>query len=138
MNGSGDPLSADETTPEAARERRALIIALALVAIATAAGIWATLQPVETPAFYGARILTPLQVFNTLESHLQGPGCGVLLQGMQTKIEGQYAQVTLPALGVFEVHSHHFPSGLLTVRAIGPVSDRADCRFDGRYQGPNI
>jgi hypothetical protein len=120
------------------REQRALIAALALAAVVGVICIWASLQPVQTPAFYGARILTPLQVFNTLEKHFSGPGCGAYLAAMQPKIDEQYATVTIPMLGAFEVHSHHFPSGLFTVRAAGPVLDRPDCQFDPRYQGPTI
>lgn len=138
MNGSAAPGPPDDAPLEPRREKRALIAALVLVVAVGSICIRASLQPVQTPAFYGARILTPLQVFNTLEKHFSGPGCGAYLAGMQTNIDEQYAEVTIPMLGAFEVHSHHFPSGLFTVRATGPVLDRPDCRFNPRYQGPAI
>ena len=139
MNNSTDDTTALDTgQSEAQREKRMLVVAVVLAVVVGAVCIWASFQPVQTSDFYGSRILTPLQVFTTLESHLSGPGCGAYLAAMQPKIERQYAIVSLPPLGVFEVHSHHFPSGLYTVRAVGPVNDRPDCRFDPLYRGPTI
>jgi hypothetical protein len=126
------------TDAELQRERRALIVVIAALAVLFAAGVWASLQPVPVPAFFGGRLLTNLQVYALMESRLSGPGCGALLQGARVTIEGQYAEVSLPALGRFEVQSRHFPSGNITVRPLGPVNHRDDCRFDSRYTGPIV
>lgn len=108
----------------------ALLLLLAIVIL----GLTATPKPVDTVGPLRRETLTAPHALVILQEYLSGAGCADYLRQAQVRLDHQYAQVTLPAFGVFEVQSHHL--GLFTVRPLTPIAENEGCQFDPRYRGP--
>jgi hypothetical protein len=118
------------TTPLA--EAQGLFAAFLVVLALTVIGLWNAPRPtgwLVIPLLDGTRTTEVFKLY------FKGPACSALFQTVQVSLQGQYAQLSVPDMGTFEMQAP-IP-GLYAVRPLTEVREVDGCRFDPRYVGPS-